>query len=1271
LLQIVFFVDRRKLKVRRSLEASVGDSGVVEVRHDTPVSAWRNLWRGGPVMMDAHTLEAGQCAVALRPLHDKKGGGGGGGWVASADESRLFGVAAGMLDLKSGGSRCLAVTLLPPGPRFLTLALLAFGKAPPPGLVKESGLSRADLDAVEAWSDACEALGESLVFQPFLTRALLAFFGHDLGDGKGDNGDDIDALGALGHGSPVSRGLELRVGGGGRSEHAIGTGLLARSLEAPASQLAHQLSNQRGTQPGHKGSVTGGVTGGVATGPGADLPPGWSAVAMEDLEGAFASHYYWNEETDEVTWERPVWPVPVSKPVAKPAPKPASKPAAKAVAKPAEKKTGAPAVDGDDEEFLLQPAQSRVAAVGGGARPGHREQRERPTKTLKAKAAAKKAVAVAPASEASDESDEWEDEYSNDGDDNGAGGDAHTDQELEWDGDERDGELVDEFFIACAGKHDDSGDEADNFVSDNSDEVLEASIEPVALLGGAEDNDADVARLGKAFATDKKLALAAIAKNETALGVVSEELKADKKTVLAAVTRNGQALKFASATLQADKHVVLAAVAQNGNALEFASDVLKADKEVVLAAVNQNRHALVFAAVELKDDKKVMLTAIAHGCSLAFASKRLRANKKVVLAAVSRNGRQLANVLTAHKSNKEIVLAAVTNDGTALKYASAALQADKEVVFAASSTGLQHASKKLKADKKTVLAAVTRNGQALKFASATLQADKHVVLTAVAQNGNALEFASDVLKADKEVVLAAVNQNGNALEHASLECANDKDIVLKALVSSDGAAVAFAGPDLGADATFAALAAALQASAQPAPAAQVAVVAASEPAATSAPTSKQKAVRPAGNAAAKAAAMPAAIQAADDDLQAAQSERGGAVSAAAEASLPWECSACGVASATGGEDAAAAHIRTEVHREETRRLAEAARVERYGDCLECASLEEHNRTCEEAFPCALCGDPDLLSRRCLDEHCLVMHASGVRLADVREEQNAEKWGPKTRRSKPRRKRVDEVDLSSGSAAGSMMGSAAAEDSKSGMPAAADPAAGPAAGPGAGPAAGPGAGWRKADGGAAADGWQEHGPTPDSGAPLPIANGGAAADGGAAAAAGARSRCRPNGRQRRKFALSEQLRASVTAFAAAHPDDLAARSALITLEPRLRDAVDRLLAGASLAETTLALVSDAAAAEDPSGVRAMSYVHKPVSAHTGAAHTKGPMVQALGNVGDDDDAGSGDDKGVSDDGSYASSADDDDNDAADDGIVVYNQFASLTRNGDSSDSGKSE
>lgn len=120
----------RKLKVKN--ESLSTEDQITEVKHDIPVPNWSSL-SGGSVMMDSHSLEAGSIClnsfmkdeeneeenVVTIPTHlnkqqrkqyikereaqkqDEKN--------KMREESVLYGVAANMLDLKTGGSRCMGV----------------------------------------------------------------------------------------------------------------------------------------------------------------------------------------------------------------------------------------------------------------------------------------------------------------------------------------------------------------------------------------------------------------------------------------------------------------------------------------------------------------------------------------------------------------------------------------------------------------------------------------------------------------------------------------------------------------------------------------------------------------------------------------------------------------------------------------------------------------------------------------------------------------------------------------------------------------------------------------------------------------------------------------------------------------------------------------------------------------------------------------------------------------------------------------------------------
>ena len=165
---------------------------------------------------------------------------------------KLYGVAAKMLDLKKGGSRCEQITLLPPGPNFLVVGLISFGMEPPSGVsLSKSDYSlrfrrrvhlaqqrrerqrrkelceaegalnmgsfhfAASVDApptvedLKHFSDRCDRVGEALCFQPRLTCKLVRFLGHGQSTDPSNRSAlssslDYAVLAGFGRGSPVS-----------------------------------------------------------------------------------------------------------------------------------------------------------------------------------------------------------------------------------------------------------------------------------------------------------------------------------------------------------------------------------------------------------------------------------------------------------------------------------------------------------------------------------------------------------------------------------------------------------------------------------------------------------------------------------------------------------------------------------------------------------------------------------------------------------------------------------------------------------------------------------------------------------------------------------------------------------------------------------------------------------------------------------------------------------------------------------------------------------
>ena len=107
------------------------------------------------------------------------------------------------------------------------------------------------------------------------------------------------------------------------------------------------------------------------------------------------------------------------------------------------------------------------------------------------------------------------------------------------------------------------------------------------------------------FKADKKIVLAALKQDGSALHYAYYKFKSDKKVVLAAVKQDGSNLQYAWPIVAADKEVVLEAVKTCGAALQYADDSLKKDKEIVDVAVKQDERASQYADISLKKYYKI------------------------------------------------------------------------------------------------------------------------------------------------------------------------------------------------------------------------------------------------------------------------------------------------------------------------------------------------------------------------------------------------------------------------------------------------------------------------------------------------------------------------------------------------------------------------------------------------------------------------------------------------------------------------------------------
>ena len=235
-----------------------------------------------------------------------------------------------------------------------------------------------------------------------------------------------------------------------------------------------------------------------------------------------------------------------------------------------------------------------------------------------------------------------------------------------------------------------------------------------------------------------------------------------------------------------------AAVAGSGGAMGTTSTTAKAAS----AAAGARSSPAAFSVLRFTAKLHAAVEVSRHTPLRDMAPGR-RADLAFVLPALGRSGMALKHVSPELRADRTVVLAAVAQEGQALRFAAPRLRRSRSFVLACvaqSASALEHAHPRLRADAAFAELALAAQPLCLAFAPSSVRASKALVLAVVAQRGEALYHASEALRGDKEVVLAAVAQCGEALEHASDELKTDREVVLAAC-RQDGCALRFTAPD--------------------------------------------------------------------------------------------------------------------------------------------------------------------------------------------------------------------------------------------------------------------------------------------------------------------------------------------------------------------------------------------------------------------------------------------------------------------------------------------
>jgi hypothetical protein len=150
---------------------------------------------------------------------------------------------------------------------------------------------------------------------------------------------------------------------------------------------------------------------------------------------------------------------------------------------------------------------------------------------------------------------------------------------------------------------------------------------------------------------------------------LATEFKHNRKVVLAAINRNATALKYAGPEFKNDKDIVMLAVDINPQALQYASNELRNDKDVVLKAVSKLGWVFKFARGTIKKDIDVATTALNATLMSASAFQHLpvkfKKNKSLAIMAINKdpyyeeplNGWIYSSLADELKNDNEVILA--------------------------------------------------------------------------------------------------------------------------------------------------------------------------------------------------------------------------------------------------------------------------------------------------------------------------------------------------------------------------------------------------------------------------------------------------------------------------------------------------------------------------------------------------------------------------------------------------------------------------------------
>lgn len=326
---------------------------------------------------------------------------------------------------------------------------------------------------------------------------------------------------------------------------------------------------------------------------------------------------------------------------------------------------------------------------------------------------------------------------------------------------------------------------------------------------------------------NRNVALAAIAQNPRAIGLVGPDLQNNEDFICEVVQQNGLVLEFMRSQFQNNERIAQAAIAQNLRAIKHVGATLRANPDFMNSVVSRNIEDLQYAGPNLKKSPPFMLRwVLANFNAFPFVDPALKNDKEFMSSVIERYPQAIADAgenITAHygcmkrilernglalrylhdslKPSYPLTRIAIGQNPLALEYAHPDMQNHIEIVkFAmeADVMAIKFASHPLKDNALLIRSAALRDVKVFEFASDALKNSADFMRDAVKRNGLALKFVGDALKNReggrlfREIVAIAVTKNGLALQYAD-EASKNEPHVVRTAIAQNSIAIQYAG----------------------------------------------------------------------------------------------------------------------------------------------------------------------------------------------------------------------------------------------------------------------------------------------------------------------------------------------------------------------------------------------------------------------------------------------------------------------------------------------